>query len=154
MVDSETHCDPCPWSGHCVIAGFGVPGRAAADVLAARGQQFCVIELNPATVDRCAHNGMHMIEGDASSEQTLRYAGVDRASFLALTMPNEASVLEAVKLARAMNPSLRILARCHFISAGMEAHRRGANEVVIEEQVVAQEIMRLLNSGVATHIRE
>ncbi|MDB5291743.1 MAG: hypothetical protein JWL69_2984, partial [Phycisphaerales bacterium] len=135
---------PCPWSGHCVIAGFGVPGRAAADALTAMGRAFCVIELNAATVGRCAHNGMYMIEGDASVEQTLRLAGVDRASFLALTMPNEASVLQAVKLARGMNPSLYIMARCHFISAGLEAHRRGANEVVIEEQVVAQEIVRLL----------
>lgn len=112
--------------------------------LADRGVPFCVIELNPRTVDRCAHNGMHMVSGDIRDERTLRWAGIERAVLFAVAVPDEQAVLQAVSLARAMNPKLRIMARCHFISAGMEARRRGADEVVVEEQIVGEEFVRLL----------
>ncbi|HEY2587705.1 MAG TPA: NAD(P)-binding protein [Tepidisphaeraceae bacterium] len=136
-------------SGHAIIAGFGVPGRAVADVLAAHGVEFCVIELNPKTVERCAHTGVHIIAGDVCNEETLRRAGVHRSTLLVLAVPNDNAVLEAVSVARRMNPTLRILARCRFISSGMEAHRRGASEVIVEEQVVASEMTRLLEAGLA-----
>ena len=135
--------------GHVIIAGYGVPGRAAGEVLAARGEPFCVIELNPATVERCAHGGVHIIEGDVCNEQTLRRAGADRAHLLILAVPSDAAVLEAMALARGLNPAIRIVARCRFISSGMEAHRRGADEVVVEEQVVARELKRVLEAAPA-----
>ena len=131
-------------ANHAIIAGFGVPGRAAAEVLSAQREPFCVIELNRQTVERCAHVGVHIIEGDACDEQTLRRAGVGRARLLVLAVPNEQAVLQAIRMARQLSPTIRIIARLHFISSGMEAHRRGANEVIIEEQVVAQEFTRLL----------
>lgn len=151
MDENHTHHDSldCPFTGHAVIAGYGVPGRAVGDLLSARELPFCVIELNPATVDRCIGTGVHMIAGDVNDEQTLRRAGVDRALLFIVAIPSDPAVLNAVRLARALSPTLHIIARCHFISAGIEAHRRGANEVVIEEQVVGQEMVRILELGVA-----
>jgi voltage-gated potassium channel Kch len=144
-------CDPKnsedAMNGHAIIAGFGVPGRAVADFLAARGVEFCVVELNPKTVERCSHNGVHIIAGDVCDEDTLRQAGVGRAKLLVLAVPNDAAVLEAVHVARRLSATVPILARCRFISSGMEAHRRGANHVVIEEQVVGSEMTRLLESA-------
>ena len=52
------------------------------------------------------------------------------------------------RLAKSIQPS-RIVVLFHFISNGMEAHRR-ANEVVIEEKVVAQEFLRLLKTNDAS----
>jgi voltage-gated potassium channel Kch len=145
MSDTAEDCSDL-LTAHAIIAGFGVPGRAVADVLAARQMPFCVIELNPQTVERCAHRGVHIIAGDVIDEQTLRRAGVERATLLVLAVPNEGAVLEAVRVARRLNSSVRIIARCHFISAGMEAHRLGANAVIVEEQVVASEMKRLLET--------
>jgi len=55
-------------------------------------------------------------------------------------------VLEAIRVARRLNPTIRINARCRFVSAGMRAHQLGANEVIIEEHVVASEMKRLLEA--------
>ena len=146
---SEPTCDDGqPMSEHAIIAGFGVPGRAVAEILANRQTPFCVIELNPNTVERCSHRGVHIISGDVCDEQTLRRAGVETASLLVVAVPNDASVLEAVRIARGLNPTLRIMARCRFISTGMEAHRRGADLVVVEEQAVAREFERLMETAV------
>ena len=132
--------------GHAIVAGFGVPGRVAADSLLAKNVPFCVIELNRATVERCAATKYHVIEGDICDEKTLCSAGVEHAILLVLAVPSDSAVLEAISVARRLNPTLRILARCRFISSGMEAHRRGANQVVIEEQVVAQELQHHIES--------
>lgn len=134
------------FSSHAIIAGFGVPGRAVADCLASRNIEFCVIELNPKTVERCSHIGVHIIAGDVCDEDTLRRAGVERSRLLVLAVPNDAAVLEAVRVARRLSQTVQIVARCRFISTGMEAHRRGANHVVVEEQVVGTEMTRLIES--------
>jgi CPA2 family monovalent cation:H+ antiporter-2 len=131
-------------NGHAIIAGFGVPGRVVADFLASRNMPFCVVELNPKTVERCAHVGVHIIAGDVCDTQTLKRAGVEHATLLVLAVPSDPAVLEAVRVARELNPTVRIIARCRFISSGMEAHRRGADQVIIEEQIVAQELERVL----------
>lgn len=137
----------CCLTSHAVIAGFGVPGRAAADAYKAAGVSFCVVELNAATVLRCEHNGVPIIEGDVADESTLIRAGVPQAEILLLLVPNEKAVLATIPIARRLNPTIKIVARCAYISSGLEAHRRGADETIVAEQVVAREVLRLL----ATH---
>jgi len=141
---AKEECDIPP--GHAIIAGFGVPGRAVADVLADRQVPFCVIELNPRTVERCSHGGVRIIAGDVVDEAVLRQAGVEHSALLVLAVPSDVAVLEAIGVARRLNPRIRIIARCRFVSAGMQAHQLGANEVIIEEHVVANEMKRLLEA--------
>ena len=133
-------------TGHAVIAGFGVPGRAVADLVHAQGMSFCVIERNDATVERCRKSGLCMVEGNAGDPAVLRKAGLDRAVLFACTVPNDAAMYEAVAEARRLNPKVRILARCRYVSSGIEAIRRGADDVVVEEQAVAQGFEALLHS--------
>ncbi len=126
--------------GHVIIAGFGLPGREVANILQQRQIPFCVVETNPATVERCQIAGLQIIEGDAAEEAVLRQAGIEKAGMLVLAIPHEPVVLAAVKLARRLNPSVRIIARCHYTSAGMTARQLGAEAVVVAEQVVAEEL--------------
>lgn len=133
-------------TGHAVIAGFGVPGRAVADLVHAQGMSFCVIEQNDETVDRCRKTGLCMVEGNAGDPAVLHKAGLDRAVLFACTVPNDAAMYEAVAEARRLNPRVRILARCRYVSSGIEATRRGADEVVVEEHAVAQAFEALLQS--------
>jgi voltage-gated potassium channel len=135
-------------SGHGIVAGFGIPGRAVANQFVARRFPFCVIERNPATVDRCALSGLPIFEGDATDEADLRRAGVERAAVLVLAMPNEQAVLAAVPLAKRLNPGIKILARCRHVSTALEAMRIGADEVVSEEQVIAEAFARTIGDMV------
>jgi len=148
-----------PLHNHAIVAGFGVPGRLAVEWLAEHGVPYCVVELNPQTVQRCGKSVVNIIAGNIADESTLREAGIERAAQLILAVPNDQSVLDAVRVARRMNPSVYILARCAFTSAGLEATRRGADQVIVAEQVVANELVRLLESrasviGSATPIHQ
>ena len=134
-------------SGHAIVAGFGVPGRSFVDAMALRKIPCVVIERNEAIVERCQITHATMIAGDVRSEQVLLQAGIERASILALTVPIESVVLEATAIARRLNPSLRIIARVNYISAGLDAVQRGADDAVVAEELAAREFVRLLEGG-------
>ena len=127
-----------------IIAGFGLPGRVAAELLASRDIPFCVIELNAETVHRCVRVGTPIIVGDCADPEVLIRAGIKKAKTFIAVVPNEHAGLTATVEARRLNPSIRIITRCHYTSAGIEAKARGADEVVVAEQVVAAEIRKLL----------
>lgn len=119
-----------------IIAGFGVPGRAAHEALCTAGWQVSVIERNARTVQRCQH-GMDIREGDATEPQTLQEVGLTAAKLLVIALPDEATTLKCVDAARTLNREVKIIARTYFTSSAYEAKRRGADEVVIAEQVIA-----------------
>jgi voltage-gated potassium channel Kch len=147
-TDDDDHNPPdvAGLSGHAVIAGFGVPGRAVADLVHAQGMSFCVIEKNDATIERCRKAGLCMVEGDAGDAAVLRKAGLDRATLFACTVPDDKAMLAAVEEARRVNPALRIIARCRYVSSGVQAKAHGADEVVVEEQAVAQGFEAMLTA--------
>lgn len=127
-----------------IVAGFGIPGRAIANLLETRGIPFCVIELNPETVRRCSAAKLPIIQGDVTDEQVLRRAGIEKAELLALAVPDDKAALAATSLARRLNPAIHIVVRCRRVSASFEAHRRGADHVVAEEQVVAEAMAKIV----------
>jgi CPA2 family monovalent cation:H+ antiporter-2 len=132
---------------HVVIAGYGLPGRSIAEYLTSRRISHAIIERNPITVTRCQVGGTKIIAGDARDADILRRAGIMHATELAVAIPDEVAVLDVVEQARRLNKSVRIIARCSYISGGMEATRRGADQVIVAEQVVAAEFMREIQSG-------
>ncbi|HEV2294012.1 MAG TPA: NAD(P)-binding protein [Tepidisphaeraceae bacterium] len=125
-----------------IIAGYGIPGRHVADSLSKAGVPFIIIERNPTVALRCRSAGTQIIEGDSRDAQTLRDAGIEESTELAITLPDDVAVLDTIATARRLNPSIRIIARATYVSGGMEATKRGADEVVIAEQVVAQQFAR------------
>jgi CPA2 family monovalent cation:H+ antiporter-2 len=138
-----------PSAPHVIIAGFGIPGRAVAEALDARGIDYCVLERNVATVGRCAKSGVHIVEGDVRDADVLKRAHIDTALALIIAIPDEKAALEATRVARSLSANVKIISRTHYTSAGMEAKVRGADAVVIAEQCVAVELSRLMNEVLA-----
>ena len=124
-------------NGHGIIVGFGLAGRCVADLLDSAGISYTIIETNPDTVETQRALGRRVVAGDASDAQTLNEAGLDRASILALTIPDEDAVLEATSLARRVRPEIHIIARTNYSSKGMQASQLGADDVIMAEQAVA-----------------
>ncbi len=125
-----------------IIAGYGIPGRFVAENCDKHGIPYVVIERNPTVALRCQSAGTRIIEGDSRDAQTLRDAGVEGSSDIAITLPDDIAVLDTIATARRLNPSIRIIARATFVSSGMEAAKRGADDVVVAEQVVAEAFVR------------
>jgi voltage-gated potassium channel Kch len=130
--------------GKVIIAGFGLAGRWIADIFDRHGIEYTVVEKNAETVQSQRKLGRSVVEGDISDEQTLREAGIEEASILALTVPDEPAVLRATQLARSIRPGIYIVARTLYSSSGMQASQLGADEVIKAEQVVARQFYEML----------
>ncbi len=130
--------------GRVIIAGFGLAGRWIAEIFDRHDIDYTIVEKNVATVESQRELGRRIVEGDIADEDTLRAAGIEEASILALTVPDEDAVLQATKLARKLRPGIYIVARTMYSSSGMQASQLGADDVIKAEQVVARQFYEML----------
>ncbi len=133
-----------PELGPVIVAGFGLAGRWVADIFDRHKIDYVIVDSNPNTVEVQQKLGRRVIQGDIGDEETLRRAGIERSSILALTVPDEPAVLRATEAARRLKPDIYIVARTTHSSAGMEASRLGADEVVKAEQAIARQFYEML----------
>ncbi len=130
--------------GPVIIAGFGLAGRAVAEIFEQHAIDYTVVEKNPDAVQQQRLLGRKIIHGDIAVPDVLEAAGIDNARILALTIPDEKDVLEATRQARRIKPDIYIVARTNYASSGLKASQLGADAVVKAEQAVAQYFHELM----------
>jgi len=131
---------------HYIICGAGRVGRSAARELARRPVPFVIIESNESKAQRFASENWLMLVGDATQEQTLREAHIERARGLVAATTTDATNLYIVLTARGLNPRLRIIARASEEKAEKHLLTAGADSVVspyiFAGQRIAQSFLR------------
>ena len=126
-------------SGHYIICGAGRVGRSAARELARKPVPFVMIEQNEAKATRYGSEWLTMV-GDATQEQTLRDAHIERACGLVAATTTDATNLYIVLTARGLNPKLRIIARASEDDAEKHLLTAGADSVVSPYHFAGQRI--------------
>src|SRR3989442_1230068 len=124
---------------HYIICGAGRVGRSAARELARRPVPFVIIEQNEAKTERYGDDWLTLV-GDATQEQTLRQAQIDRARGLVAATTTDATNLYIVLTARGLNPRLKIIARASEEDAEKHLLTAGADSVVSPYSFAGQRI--------------
>jgi len=117
-------------SGHIVVCGHGRMGRAVVDVLGRKGAKFVVVENDP---DRCRDiedQRVQVVRGDATKEEVLSAAGVERAGTLIACLADDAHNVYTILLARQLNPDITIIARAADDGAEERMRLAGADRVL------------------------
>lgn len=114
---------------HYIICGHGRMGCIIANELEAKGAEFVVIERDPDT-ETCPSPSCLVLKGDATRDETLLRAGIERARGLISVLPTDAENLFVVLSARGLSPELNIVARAVEDNAEKKLKRAGANRVV------------------------
>jgi voltage-gated potassium channel len=131
---------------HVIICGFGRMGRLVAQEFSLQKIPFVIIERNgDLLADFSAEHGV-ALTGDATHDETLRRAGIDRARTLVTLAASDADNLFITMSARLMSDRIFIVARAEDEGAERKLTRAGANRVispyVIGGQRVAQAVLR------------
>jgi monovalent cation:H+ antiporter-2, CPA2 family len=134
---------------HVVVCGFGRVGSAVADAFQAFDTSYVAIDLNPDVVSASRKRGIRCLYGDASQRRLLEVAGTPRARLVIVALPDVERVYLAVGNARALNPSVPILARAHEPAARDRLLGAGATEVIVPEFEAAATIIRHSLRGLA-----
>lgn len=115
---------------HFIICGAGRVGARLIREMQRSGMPFVVIEKDESKVAHLLQQGEPVIVKDATLEETLRQAGVERARGLAACLPDDADNVYVVLIARDLNHKLHIVARAVEEQAEPKLIKAGANRVV------------------------
>jgi voltage-gated potassium channel len=115
--------------GHYIVCGYGRMGREAVHQLRRRGIPVVVVEQNPAKFEPLREAGLPYVEGNATLDEHLRAAGVERAKCLIAAAGTDEDNLFIVLSARLLNPNLYIVARAGRDESIDKFQRAGANSV-------------------------
>ena len=129
---------------HVIICGFGRVGQNLAARLAGQNTMFVVVEMNAEAIAEAVSRQYLVIEGDATDEDVLRSAGIERAKTVVVALQTDADNVFLTLTARNMNPNLRILARGEMAGTERKLRQAGANEVVLPAVIGAHRIADLI----------
>jgi voltage-gated potassium channel len=120
---------------HVIVCGYGRVGKSAAITLRDSKRAIVILDFDNTQIESALTDGFTVLQADATKDDALIQAGVQRAWGLIICTGDDARNLFIVLSARALNPQLYIVART--VDAGNEQKmiRAGANRVVSPYQI-------------------
>jgi len=115
-------------NNHYIVCGYGRMGRIVCRELRSGHIPFVVIESEDMVIN--ADDDIPFIRGDATRDENLRLAGIERARGLVSVLSTDAHNLYVVLSARGLNEKLQIVARANEDDAEQKLLRAGADRVV------------------------
>lgn len=115
--------------GHYIICGFGRIGEIIARQLSQRGIPLVVVENNSEQISRAEGAGYDFIKGDATREEVLQEAGIERAKGLVAVVGSDVGNVYITLTARSLNPRLFIVSRGEELGSEQKLLRAGADKV-------------------------
>ena len=125
---------------HVIVAGYGLNGRNLTAALRSISAPYLIVELNAQTVRKARSEGEPAFYGDATREEILHALGIDRARLFVIAISDPSATRRMVRVARALNPKVYIIARTRYVVEIPELTRLGANVVIPEEFETSIEI--------------
>jgi voltage-gated potassium channel len=131
---------------HVIVCGYGRMGRLVCGEFSSLKMPFVIVERQAALLEGFALPHGIPLHGDATTDETLRRAGVDRARTLVTVAASDADNLYITMSARLLSEKLYIVARAEEEAAAKKLERAGASRVVspyvIGGQRMAQAVLR------------
>src|SRR4029077_17228857 len=94
---------------HFIICGYGRVGRRVAEEFRVSGEAYVVLDYREDAVSAAKEHGDLLIEGDATEDEDLARAGIDRALGLVAASDSDADNLYIALSARAVRPDIQIV---------------------------------------------
>jgi CPA2 family monovalent cation:H+ antiporter-2 len=112
-----------------VVVGYGPIGQTVARLLQERNIEPVIIDVNLESTRRARSEGYRVVYGDATRPDVLDVAGIRQASALVISGPPSEQAIEIIRLARNMNPNVRVLSRSEYLKQTAVMRRAGADMV-------------------------
>jgi voltage-gated potassium channel len=136
--------------GHQIICGFGRVGSSIYNSLADKSIDIVVIEQDPDRVEKLHELNILHVAGNATIEEYLVMAGVERARGLVTALKTDSDNVYVTLSARQLNPDLFILARAAEEQAEKKMLAAGANKVVCPYSMGAHRMAQTILSPTVT----
>jgi voltage-gated potassium channel len=121
---------------HVIVCGFGRNGSKACEELSEQGLDFVVIDNNEERIEHIEVSyNYKVIMGDATSDEVLLGAGIEKARAIITTLPSDAANVFLSLTARELSKEILIIARASEESSEKKLLRAGATKVIMPDAV-------------------
>lgn len=141
-------------SDHVIVCGFGRIGEVLTIDLRHSQREFVVIDVNTERFESAKSQGCLCICGDATSDETLLRAGIERAQTLVSSLPSDADNVFITLTARTLCPKVKILSRAEHPTTERKLLQAGADKVIMPAIIGAHRLERLITRPSTAHLIE
>ncbi|HMJ38272.1 MAG TPA: NAD-binding protein [Verrucomicrobiae bacterium] len=128
---------------HFILCGYGRIGTEIVAEFEDHKVPYAVIDQTEEAVGRLRSEGRLHLEGDASSEELLKQAGIERARGLISAVDSDERAVYIVLAARALNPNLYIIARAGRPESIRRLELAGATRTISPYRMAGHRIAEL-----------
>jgi monovalent cation:H+ antiporter-2, CPA2 family len=141
---------PTSQTGHVVLVGHGRVGSFISSVLSESKTPLFVIEDDEDAVAGLKARGIEALRGNAANPAVIPAANLNAARCLLVAIPDAFEGGQVVQQARAINPTLPIIARAHSEAEIEHLKKHGASLVVMGEHEIAKAMLDHIADTTAT----
>src|SRR5438128_5514752 len=128
---------------HFIICGYGRIGTQIVAEFEVHKVAYVVIDQTEEAIERIRAERRLHIEGDASKEEILKQAGIERARGLVSAVDSDERAVYIVLAARALNPDIYILSRAGLPDSIRRLELAGAHRVISPYRMAGRQIVQL-----------
>jgi voltage-gated potassium channel len=128
---------------HFILCGFGRVGEDIARTFSEEGFSFIIVDNRPDIIKKAEKAGHLYLLGDATSDETLVEAGIERARGLVAAVDSDVDNTYITLSARGMRSDMFIEARASNEEAEIKLKRAGASRVVSPNKIGARRMAML-----------
>ncbi|MCH4823455.1 potassium channel protein [Gramella lutea] len=120
---------------HIIVCGYGQNGKEAVQKLLDYRKNFVIIDDNEEVFQGIDDDRLIYIVGNATEDEVLISAGVERASTLICALPRDADNLFIVLSARQLKKDLKIISRATEENSYKKLKLAGADNVIMPDRI-------------------
>ncbi|MFW5893174.1 MAG: potassium channel family protein [Bacillota bacterium] len=141
-------------TNHYILCGSGETGTYIIQQFMKRKVPFVVIDQDPEVIEWLMERDLLYIQGNATHEDILEHARIDRAKGLVATLADDADNVFVSLTARQMNPTLHIVAKAVEENAHAKLKRAGANFTVSPYEIGGRKMAAMLLKPSTTYFMD
>ena len=130
--------------GHIIVCGFGRVGRHLALTLDREGEAFVVVDNVDEKSEELEELGYLHIHGDATEENVLLEAGLERARSVVACVNSDADNVLLTLTVKGLKPDCVVIARVKADENERKLHRAGADRVISPSTIGGRRIAQVL----------
>ncbi|UII22455.1 potassium channel family protein [Fulvivirga ligni] len=121
---------------HVIVCGFGRNGAMACEELHKAQKDFVIIERDNEVIDAFPEEKKYaFISGNATLDEVLLEAGLERASTVITALPSDADNVFITLTAKELNPTINVIAKAAETNSEKKLYRAGASHVVMPDRL-------------------
>ena len=117
---------------HVIVCGYGRNGSRACNELIKMKTPLIVVEKDLECLENVPEE-LPSLHGDASLDENLAKAGIERAKAIITTLPHDADNVFITMSAKEHNPNITVIARASDVGSEQKLYRAGADRVVMPD---------------------